>query len=61
MKINISEIEKVIATGNLAEISRETGIPRRTLEDWRYENNKWFSTVKERLGSLQGYINKNRK
>lgn len=60
MIIDLEEIEKLIQEGNLSEVSRKTGIPRRTIQDWKLGKNSWFEDVKERLEALQSYINKKR-
>lgn len=57
MKINFTEINELLQKGNLAEISRETGIAYRTLQDWKLGNNKWLQQAEERLTLLQNFIN----
>lgn len=58
MKINFNEINDLLQKGNLAEISRETGIAYRTLQDWKLGNNKWLQQAEERLATIQKYIEK---
>lgn len=58
MKINFEEIRDVVNNGNLRELSRQTDIPLRTLEDWRYGNSKALDQMEERLTKIQKYINK---
>ena len=58
MKIDFEEIKNLLAKGNLSEVSRQTGIAYRTLQDWKLENNKWLVEAEERLSKLQTYINK---
>lgn len=57
MKIDFDEIKELIANGNLADIVRETKIPRRTLENYKYKTNKSFEKMEETLTALQKYIN----
>lgn len=61
MKIDFNEIKNLLAKGNLSEVSRQTGIAYRTLQDWKLENNKWLVEAEERLSKLQTYINKGEK
>lgn len=56
MIIDLEEIEKLIKEGNLSDVSRVTGIPRRTLQDWKLGHSPWLEEMKERLTKLQGYI-----
>lgn len=56
MKIDFKQIKELLKNGNLAEISRETGIAYRTLQDWKLEKNKWLQQAEERLTKLQTYI-----
>ena len=60
MKIDLKEIEKLLREGNLSDVARETGIPRRTLQDWKLGHSPWFEEMKERLGKMQNYIDKKR-
>lgn len=60
MEINLEEIRRLIDNGNLAEVSRVTGIPRRTLQDWKLGNNKWLDDVVIRLTKLQNFIENNK-
>lgn len=60
MKIDLNLIEDCIKTSNLSELSRETGIPYRTLQDWRLEKNNRLKQTIERLTRIQEYINDNR-
>jgi len=56
MLINLNDIKNLISEGNLSDISRKTGIPRRTLQDWKLGNNDWLLAVENRLAKLQMYI-----
>lgn len=58
--INISEIKKYIAKAPLRELSKATGIPYRTLQDWRLKKSDWLNTVETRLVAIQKEINKNK-
>lgn len=60
MEINLEEIRRLIDNGNLSEVSRVTGIPRRTLQDWKLGNNKWLDDVVIRLTKLQNFIENNK-
>ena len=42
MMIDFDQINEYLQNGNLAEISRETNISYRTLQDWKLENNNWL-------------------
>lgn len=58
MNINLDEIKDLIHTGNLSDVERMTGIPRRTLQDWKLGKNNWLIEMENRLTKLQKYINK---
>jgi len=60
MKIDFEEIKVLINNGNLADIVHKTEIPRRTLENYRYEANDSFKNMEETLTTLQKYINEER-
>lgn len=61
MKTDFNQIKELLKNGNLAEVSRETGIAYRTLQDWKLEKNKWLQQAEERLTKLQTYIEENDK
>ena len=56
MMIDFDQINEYLQNGNLAEISRETNISYRTLQDWKLENNNWLKQAEERLTKIQTYI-----
>lgn len=56
--INLTDIENYIKNGNLAELSRETSIPYRTLENWKAGNNKWFTDVIDRMTKIQKFLDR---
>lgn len=59
MIIDLDKIDQLIANGNLNEISRQTGISIRTLENYRYGKSKNFESMKETFKKLQKYEEEN--
>lgn len=57
MKINTKEIRELIESGNLTNVSREIGIPKRTLDNYRYGQSKNLETALNLVEKLQTYIN----
>lgn len=58
MIINFKEIKDLLQNGSLADIVRETGLPRRTLENYKYKTNDAFENMENTLTALQKYVNK---
>lgn len=56
MIINFDEIKAVINNESLKEVSQETGIPYRTLQDWKLGKNNWLVDVEERLTKIQNFF-----
>lgn len=54
--INLTDIENYLKSGNISKLSKATGIPYRTLENWKAENNKWLSDVITRLTGIQEFL-----
>ena len=58
MTINLKRIEQEINHGNLTKLSRATGIPLRTLQDWKAQKSDWLHRSIERLTKIDDYLNK---
>lgn len=61
MKIDFKEIKNMLQTENLSEVSRQTGTPLRTLENYKHGYNKSFENMEDTLTKLQTYIEENDK
>ena len=61
MKIDFKEIKDMLQTENLSEVSRQTGIPLRTLENYKHGYNKSFQSMENTLTKLQTYIEERNK
>ena len=57
MNINLERIKKEINHGNLTKLSRATGIPLRTLQDWKAQKSDWLHKSIERLTKIDSYLN----
>ena len=57
MTINLERIRKEINHGNLTKLSRATGIPLRTLQDWKAQKSDWLHKSIERLTKIDSYLN----
>ena len=57
MTINLKRIEQEINHGNLTKLSRATGIPLRTLQDWKAQKSDWLYKSIERLTKIDSYLN----
>lgn len=58
MIINFEKIKELLKNENLKEVSRQTGIPYRTLQNWKLGSNTWLKDVEDRLYKLNDYIKK---
>ena len=58
MIINFEKIKELLKNENLKEGSRQTGIPYRTLQNWKLGSNTWLKDVEDRLYKLNDYIKK---
>ena len=56
MNVNLEEIKKEIENGSLSRLSRETGIPLRTLQDWKARKNDWLENSITRLTAIDKYL-----
>lgn len=56
MNVNLEEIKKEVKNGNLRQLSRETGIPLRTLQDWKASKNDWLENSIIRLTAIDKYL-----
>lgn len=56
MTINLDRIKKEINHGNLTRLSRATGIPLRTLQDWKAQKSDWLYKSIERLTKIDEYL-----
>ena len=57
MTINLDRIKSEINHGNLTRLSRATGIPLRTLQDWKAQKSDWLHKSIERLTKIDDYLN----
>ena len=57
MTINLERIKQEINHGNLTKLSRATGIPLRTLQDWKAQKSDWLHKSIERLTKIDSYLN----
>ena len=57
MTINLDRIKSEINHGNLTKLSRATGIPLRTLQDWKAQKSDWLHKSIERLTKIDDYLN----
>lgn len=57
MTINLERIKQEINRGNLTKLSRATGIPLRTLQDWKAQKSDWLHKSIERLTKIDDYLN----
>ena len=57
MTINLDRIKEEINHGNLTKLSRVTGIPLRTLQDWKAQKSDWLHKSIERLTKIDDYLN----
>ena len=57
MTINLERIRQEINHGNLTKLSRATGIPLRTLQDWKAQKSDWLHKSIERLTKIDSYLN----
>ena len=57
MTINLDRIKSEINHGNLTKLSRATGIPLRTLQDWKAQKSDWLHRSIERLTKIDDYLN----
>ena len=57
MTINLDRIKREINHGNLTKLSRATGIPLRTLQDWKAQKSDWLHKSIERLTKIDSYLN----
>ena len=55
MIINFEKIKELLKNENLKEVSRQTGIPYRTLQNWKLGGNSWLKNVEDRLYKLNDY------
>lgn len=53
----MGKIKDLIHNGNLTEISEQTGISYRTLQNWRHGSNNWLADTENKLTALQKIIN----
>ena len=58
MIINFEKIKELLKNENLKGVSRQTGIPYRTLQNWKLGSNAWLKDVEDRLYKLNDYIKK---
>ena len=56
MDINLEKIKSEINHGNLTKLSRATGIPLRTLQDWKAQKSDWLCKSIERLTKIDEYL-----
>lgn len=56
MTINLDRIKSEINHGNLTRLSRATGIPLRTLQDWKAQKSDWLDKSIERLTKIDEYL-----
>ena len=57
MTINLDRIKEEVNHGNLTKLSRATGIPLRTLQDWKAQKSDWLHKSIERLTKIDDYLN----
>ena len=57
MTINLERIKQEVNHGNLTRLSRATGIPLRTLQDWKAQKSDWLHRSIERLTKIDDYLN----
>ena len=57
MTINLERIKQEINHGNLTRLSRATGIPLRTLQDWKAQKSDWLHKSLERFAKIDSYLN----
>ena len=57
MTINLERIKQEINHGNLTRLSRATGIPLWTLQDWKAQKSDWLHKSIERLTKIDDYLN----
>ena len=57
MTINLDRIKEEVNHGNLTKLSRATGIPLRTLQDWKAQKSDWLCKSIERLTKIDDYLN----
>ena len=56
MTINLERIKQEVNHGNLTKLSRATGIPLRTLQDWKAQKSDWLHKSIERLTKIDDYL-----